>query len=318
MKEFTRREVLGSLLAQIGLAAPALSLLPAFGRTEPSGGLARAGEGRVRIGSAGLVQEPQGSGAPFQRVNVLFHGLTVLEFATDEVHVYLPMAASARAYLAGTWMQEESLQHETHYRLSGVMTGSRPDLSALDPQRNAVFAKRGVDASLAFCTLSLPFPDFVTPLRPLAKKHGKNFFLGAPAPVAEPLTLPQVVAFTYLHPDPTSPLELHRSGWTPVIEEGVVNLHVWDAPVKTPNPQISLEAFAQMAKLIGATRLQLNPVYDTIRLPRPANQLVLDGVSCQEEWTLVERMSENGGCRKHAKYRPVDDAGLNCLSIFLY
>ncbi len=299
MKGLTRREVLGSLLA-----APALSIFPGFG----TGGLARAG----------FARRGQGSGAPFQRVNVLFHGLSVIEFANDEVRVYLPMAGSLRAYLAGTWMQEETLQHGTHYRLTGVMTGSRPALSDLDPKRNAVFARHAVDASLSYCTMTFPFPDFVTPLRPLRKEHGKNFFAGAPAPAAEPLSLPQVVAFTYFHPDPTSPLELHPSRWTPIIVEGVVNLHVWDAPVKTPSPQASLDALAQMTKMFGATGLRLNPVYDTIRPPRPADKLALDGVSCQEEWTLVERMSKNVGCGKNAKYRPVDDSGLNCLSLFLY
>ncbi len=262
-------------------------------------------------------QQRQPVETPFQRVNVLFHGLSVIEFGAGEVHVYFP-AGSGRAYLAGTWMQETTLAQGTKYRLSGVMTGPRPVLSSIDPERNAVFRRRAVKTDDSFCTLVFPFPDFVTPLRPLHKRHGKNFFTGSPRPIIEPKSIPQVTAFTYVHPDRTTPIEFLPANWTPVVEEGIVNLHVWDATVKTPRPDASLQAFAQMAKMIDAPQLGLNPVYDKIKLPRPNKDPVVEGLSCQEEWTLAERTGDPEGCAKHSRYHPKDDSGLDCLSIILY
>lgn len=267
---------------------------------------------------AAAVQRTRPRRGPFQRVNVLFHGLTVIEFGSGEVHVYLPDAGSDRAYLAGSWMGESPLSEGVKYRLSGVMTGSRPALNSIDPKSEAVFGQRKIDEKRSYCKLDLPFPDFVTPLRPLRKRHGRNFFTGSPRPIAEPETLPQVTVFTYVHPDPTSTLQFRPAPWTPVIQEGVVNLHVWDSPVKTPTPQASLAAFEQMARMIEAPRLGLNPVYDRIKLPRPGRDPVVQGLACHEEWTLVERTSAPEGCGKHHRYHAKNDSGIDSLSILLY
>lgn len=295
MKEITRREALRRLAA-----GSALAMFP---------GLVKAAFG---------TQQRQSVKTPFQRVNVLFHGLSAIEFASGEVHVYLPAAGSGRAYLAGTWMQEAALTPATKYRLSGVMTGPRPVLGSIDPQRNAVFRRRKISTSGSFCTLVFPFPDFVTALRPLHKRHGKNFFTGSPRPIVEPRSIPQVTVFSYVRPDYTTPLQFLPANWTPVVEKGIVNLHVWDATVKTPRPQASLQAFAEMAKMIDAPRLGLNPVYDKIKLPRPDKDPVVEGLSCQEEWTLVERTGDPEGCGKHSRYHPKDDSGIDSLSIILY
>lgn len=294
MRRITRREVLQRLAA-----GSALGTFPWLLRAAPA-------------------QQNQPAESPFQRVNILFHGLTVIEFAPDEVHVYLPDVGADRAYLAGTWMQEAALRHGTEYRLSGVMTGPRPQLESLNPLQNAIFRNRKIDASLSFCKLVFPFPDFLTPLRPLEKKHGKNFFTGTPAPILEPKTIPQVTAFTYVHPDRTSALEFRPAAWTPVVEGGVVNLHVWDASVKTPSPQAALHAFERMAKMIGAPQLRLDSVYDTIKPPRPEENPLVEGMACQEEWTLIERTSEAQSCGKHRKYHPKDDSGVDSLSMILY
>lgn len=258
------------------------------------------------------------SEAPFQRVNVLFHGLTVIEFGSDEVHVYLPDAGSDRAYLAGTWMQETSLIRGQQYRFSGVMTGPRPEFYKIDPKQNAVFKSAPIDSSLSFCKLVFPFPDVVTPLRLLRKSHGKHFFAGSPKPIVEPEVIPQILAFSYLQPDTSSPLQLRPLPWTPVIFEGVVNLHVWDSAVKTLTPEASQSAFARMAKMIGATGLSLNPVYDKVKLPQPDEKPEVLGLECQQEWSLSERMSEPQGCGKDRKYKPKDDSGLDSLPIILF
>ncbi len=293
MKGITRREALWRLAA-----ASAVGMFPSLG-----------------VAALRPAQSRQG---PFQRVNVLFHGLTVIDFGSDEVHVYLPDTGSDRAYLAGSWMQETSLSRGAKYRLSGVMTGSRPVLESIDPRRDAVFRKRNIKEALSYCSLDLPFPDFVTPLRPLRKRHGKDFFTGSPWPIVHPETLPQLTVFTYVHPDPTSTLQFRPAMWTPVIQQGVVNLHVWDSPVKTPSSHASLAAFEQMARMIEAPNLGLNPVYNRIKPPRPDKNPVVEGLLCQEEWTLIERTSAPGGCGRHSRYHPKDDSGIDCLSILLY
>jgi len=258
------------------------------------------------------------SEAPFQRVNVLFHGLMVIEIGPDEVHVYLPDAGADRAYLAGTWLQETALSRDQQYRFSGVMTGPRPEFYQVDPKQNAVFKNGPIDSSLSFCKLVFPFPDLVTPLRLLRKSHGKQFFTGSPKPFVEPEVIPQILAFSYLQPDTSSSLQFRPLPWTPIILEGVVNLHIWDSAVKTPSPEASERAFAQMAKMIGMPGLRLDPAYDKIKPPRPDENPQVVGLGCQEESSLSERMSEPQGCGKDRKYKPKDDSGLDSLPIILF
>ena len=296
MKGFTRREILRRLAAGSALA------------TVPS--LARA---------ASALQRMRRTEAPYQRVNVLFHGLSVVDFAADEVHVYLPDAGSSdRAYLAGTWMQETALTRGQEYRFSGVMTGPRPEFYKIDPRQNAVFARRKIDTSLSYCKLVFPFPDIVTSLRLLHKSHGKHFFTGSPKPIIETEVIPQILAFSYTQPDTGSPLQFRPLPWTPVIFEGVVNLHVWDSAAKTPSPEASEQAFQTMAKMIGAPKLGLNPVYHKIKPPPPDEKPAVVGLECQREWSLVERMSEPQGCGKDHKYHPKDDSGLDSLPLILF
>ncbi len=286
MKQITRRELLRGLAA-----APALAL---------AGSLASAASG---------LPGPF-SGSPFQQVNILVHGLSVIEFSSDEVYIHLPSTPPDYAYLAGSWMQEASLARGEQYRLSGVMTGPRPELRMIRPDENAVYKNRPVDPKLSYCKLILPFPDFFTPLRLLRKEHRKNFFDGSPRPILEPSALPQVVALTYSHPDLTSTLQFRPLPWTPVIERGVVNLHVWDAPAKIPSPQEARDAFAGMTKMIGSPDLQLNPEYAEIKPPPPDEHPDVIGLGCEEEWSLIERLGHADGCgrrRKHAsKKQPFD------------
>jgi hypothetical protein len=295
MKGFTRREILRRLAA-----GPALATLPSLAR------------------AASAWQRTRPTEAPYQRVNVLFHGLSVVEFGSDEVDVYLPDAGPDRAYLAGTWMQEIALTRGQEYRFSGVMTGPRPQFYKIDPRQNAVFARRTIDASLAYCHLVFPFPDIVTSLRLLHKSHGKHFFTGSPKPILETDVIPQILAFSYTQPDTSSRLQFRPLPWTPVIFEGVVNLHVWDSAAKTPSPEASEQAFQTMVKMIGAPGLGLNQVYDKIKLPPPDEKPEVVGLECQQEWSLVERLSEPQGCGKDRKYRPKDDSGLDSLPLILF
>lgn len=296
MKGFTRREILRRLAA-----GPALATLPSLAR------------------AASAWQRMRPTVAPYQRVNVLFHGLSVIEFGSDEVDVYLPDAGSSdRAYLAGTWMQEIALTRGQEYRFSGVMSGPRPEFYKLDPRHNAVFARRTIDTSLAYCHLVFPFPDIVTSLRLLHKSHRKHFFTGSPKPIIETNVIPQILAFSYTHPDTGSPLQFRPLGWTPVIFEGVVNLHVWDSAAKTLSPEASEKAFEKMARMMGAPQLRLNRVYHKIKPPPPDEKPEVVGLECRQEWSLVERLSEPQSCGKGRKYHPKDDSGLDSLPIILF
>ncbi|HVB33580.1 MAG TPA: hypothetical protein VNJ52_04275 [Patescibacteria group bacterium] len=293
MKRFTRRELLRGLAV-----GPGLAIWESIAHAAP----------RFRS---------QFAASPFQRLNILFHGLSVIEFSSDEVHVYLPLAASDYAYLAGTWMQEVSLARGGEYRLSGVMTGPRPELRLIRPEQNAVFHDRAIDQAFSFCKFVLPFPDYVTPLRLLRKERGRNFFAGSPGPILDPAAIPQVLAFGYARPASTEPLELRPLSWTPVIVGGCVNLHVWDAPAKRPTQQEALYAFSQMTKLAGAPALALNPAYAEIKPPAPDERPDLPGLSCQGEWTLVERLKVPDSCGRHRK-RDSKKAPFDSLSLILY
>lgn len=257
------------------------------------------------------------SGSPFQRLNIVFHGMTVIEFASDEVRVYLPLAPPDYAHLAGTWMQEVSLTRGSEYRLSGVMTGPRPELRMVDPEQNAVFHDRKIDQRYSFCKLVLPFPDFVAPLRLFRKEHRKEFFDGTPKPILDPSEIPQVLAFGYVRPDSTAPLELRPLAWTPVIEEGVVNLHIWDSCAKRPTEAEAMHTFSQMTKMIGSPGLELNPAYSEIQPPLPDQKPGVPGLNCQGEWTMVERLGYPDGCGRHSRHNP-KKSPFDSLPLILY
>lgn len=292
MKQFTRRKFLQGLGA-----APALAIAGSLAAFPRSSGQFTAG--------------------PFQQLNVVFHGVSVIEFDSGEVHAYLPVAGADYAHLAGSWMQETSLTRGGRYRLSGMITGPRPEMRDIHPTENAVFASRVTDQALSFCELILPFPDFIVPLRMVRKKRKRNFFTGSPQPIIEPDEIPQVVVFSYVHPDPTSRLQFRPLPWTPVIVDGVVNLHVWDAPAKDPTLGQAERTFVQMGKMIGSSSLRINPDYADIKPPEPDENPTVAGMSCQQEWTLIERLGHPAGCSKHRR-RDSKRSPLDGLSFILY
>lgn len=277
MRRYTRREVLRGLAA-----GPALAIANSLAHAAP----------------AFPVQLTR---SLFQRLNIIFHGMFAIEFADDQLNVYLPPGPPGYAYLAGTWMQETTLSHGAVYRLSGMMTGPRPELSAINPQQNAVFAATVKDPGLAFCKLVLPFPDFFLPLRLVPKEHKRNFFTGSPQPIVEPSEIPEIVVLSYGHPDSTSRLQFRPLAWTPVILGGVINLHIWDAPAKLPTSQQTQAAFAQLTKLIGAPTLRLNDAYREVKSPAPDDNPTVPGLTCQEERSLIERLGEADSCGNHKK-----------------
>jgi hypothetical protein len=294
MNSFTRRELLQGLAA-----GSALALL---------GPLARIAAGG----------RPQSMAAPFQRVNVLFHGRFVIDFGEDEVFVYPATAGPEYAFLAGTWMQEINLAPGREYRLSGVVTGPRPELRNIEPKWTPVFRRQPVDPAASFCKFVFPFPDFVTPLRLVGKKHRRHFFAGTPAPIVPLSKMPQVLAFSYTRPDLTSTLQCRPLKWTPVIMAGVVNLHLWAAPAREPGSQHSLQAFARLAKLMKSPDLRLDPVYAKIKPPRPDDDPIVPGISCRDEMSLIERFSGKPACGRKNSYHPQAASLSDSLSVILF
>jgi hypothetical protein len=293
MKSPTRREILRGFAA-----APALAALRSLARAAP-------------------ILPLQYAASPFQRVNVVLHGFSAIEFAGDELRIYLPSAPGDYAFLGGTWMQEVALARGAEYRLTGVMTGPRPELRDINPERNLVYKDHAIDDTLPFCKFVLPFPDFFTPLRLLRKEHHKDFLAGSPLPVVAPNEIPQLLVLSYVHPDSTSSLEFRPLRWTPVILEGVVNFHIWDSPAKMPTLQQAAEAFAQMTKMIRSPGIDLNPAYSRIEPPLPDENPLVPGVSCSEEWTLIERLADPESCSKHRK-RDLKKTPFDNLSLILY
>jgi hypothetical protein len=133
-----------------------------------------------------------------------------------------------------------------------------------------------------------------------------------------PTEVPQVIAFSYTRPDLTSSLECRPMNWTPVIFGGVVNLHVWSAPVHEPDPLDSQRAFQQLAKLMSFPKLRLDPVYDKIKPPHPDEKPLLPGLSCQEELSLIERLADKPSCGKKSSFRPQPAPLSDSLSVLLY
>jgi hypothetical protein len=293
MKHITRREMLRGLAA-----GPALAFANSLVHAAPA-------------------FPAQLTASLFQRLNIIFHGMFIIEFAADQVNVYLPPGPSGYAYLAGTWMQETTLSHGGEYRLSGMMTGPRPELRAINPEQTAVLASAVKDPSLAFCKLVLPFPDYFMPLRMIRKEHGRNFFTGSPQPIVEPSEIPEIVVFSYDHPDSTSRLQFRPLAWTPVILAGVINLHIWDAPAKPPTSPEAQTAFTQLTKLIGAPTLRVDGAYREIEPPAPDENPMVPGLTCQEEWSLIERLGEPDSCSEHRK-RKTKKAPFENLPLILY
>lgn len=293
MKSLTRRQLLRGIAA-----APALAAIQSLALATP-------------------VLPHLYDASPFQRVNVVLHGFSVIEFADDELRIYLPPAPDDYAFLGGAWMQEINLARGAEYRLTGLMTGPRPELRDIYPQQNLVFPRRPIDGNLAFCKFVLPFPSLLTPLRLLRKERKHDFVIGSPPPIIEPNFIPQLLVLSYLHPDSTSPLELRPLRWTPVILEGVVNFHIWDAPAKTPTLPQSEEAFEQMTKLIESPDVLLNPAYSEIEPPLPDENPLVPGLTCSEEWTLIERLGDPESCSKHRK-RDLKKTPFDNLSLILY
>lgn len=242
-------------------------------------------------------------------LNVLIHGMFAINVGDDEITLYPPsMLDGSHAYLAGSWEQEQALSPNQPYRLTGVAgRRTRPTLDDLHPNHNAVLQAQIADDTIPFCSIALPFPDIITPLRltQMDNNYGP-FFLNSPQELRkQPQYFPSVVAFTYLS------FGLYPLQWAPGQQNGVTNLHFWAIPPGPTAPDHPKKAFDRMKAMIGCPDLQPNTKYKEM----PPLDLVppIPGVCCDEEKTLHERRTPSAGSRG-AKFM----GSIDCASLFLF
>jgi hypothetical protein len=248
-------------------------------------------------------------------LNVLIHGMYVIDFGDHDVTLYAPdVPHCAHVYRAGTWMQEQDLARGGHYRLTGFARPNRPALAALQPDQNAVFPHRTLNPDLAFCSIVIPFPDSVAPLRLTYIRDNVPFFDGAPPLYRAPAALPDVVALTYKNVDGRPGLEpLH---WSPDVQNGVANLHFWAVPPGATPPSHPAEGLLTMGQLMGYENLRMNTSYANQPAPAPDPAPAVPGVTPAEELSLYERQAAEPV--PAGTVTPKFTSAFNCLSTFLY
>jgi hypothetical protein len=246
---------------------------------------------------------------PSITLNVLIHGMYAIDVGDHEITLYPPsIPDGSHVYMAGTWEQEEALSPGEQYRLTGVAgRRTRPALADLHPNHNAVFQRQLIDDSVAFCSIVLPFPDLITPLR-LTKRTEEygSFFLNSPPELyKDPQFFPSVVALTY------QSIGLQPLRWTPNPQNSVVNLHFWAMPPDTTGPDHPVKAFDRMKLMIGCPNLQPNRSYKEMPPLDLAPQA--PGICCDEEKTLHERRTPSAAS-VGAKFM----GSIDCASLFMY
>lgn len=245
-------------------------------------------------------------------LNVLVHGMYVVVIGNREVTFYPPAVPNnAHSYLAGNWMQEAPLNPGGEYRLTGTARGKRPTLDAVHPYFDAVFRKGKLNPRLAYCTLKLPFPDRITPLRLTAERPGVPFFTGKPKLYRAPQALPEVVVLTY--GGVSADAKLQPLLWKPAPTNGIANLHLWAMPPgETPagHPEAAL---AVAGKLMGFANLKMDMSYSMQPPPPLDPQPAVAGVASEDEESLAERQGASGG-----GIEPRVTSSLDCASMFVY
>jgi hypothetical protein len=248
-------------------------------------------------------------------LNVLIHGMYVIDVADRDVTLYAPdVPHCAHVYRAGTWMKEQDLARGSQHRLTGFARPNRPDLAALQPDRNAVFQRQTLNPKLAFCSIVVPFPDSISPLRLTYLRDSVPFFEGAPALHKAPSALPDVVVLTYNDVKGQPGLEpLH---WTPDVQNGIANLHIWAVPPGATPPAHPAEALITMGQLMGYQDLRMNQIYANQPAPAADPQPGVPGVSSNEELSLYERQQLEP--TPAGTVTPAMTSAFNCLSTFVY
>lgn len=223
-------------------------------------------------------------GSAATQINVVLHGMFAIVLGNGKAVLYAP-EVSPHVYLGGTWLAERPLSKGQTYDLSASMISGKKSPVQLDPNNFLVFSSQSVhmDLSQSFCTIVLPTPDNITPLRSIKADSGP-IFKGL---ANSPKHLPTEIVLSYDRTQVNSSIQLTPLNWTPA-----VNLHLWATPETMPPP--SHNPLAALSKLLGIKPLQLNSPYDTRKPPAPDVHPPVLGLSGEEEKNLIERKQGSG------------------------
>lgn len=236
----------------------------------------------LRLGAA---LAPEAGPQRLRALNVLIHGMLVVDVGTRQVILYPPKTAG-HAYKAGDRGAEQDLVEGAHYRLTGVKPHARLTLAEMHPGGFGVFHRHPVNTRLAYCEVILPMPDSITPLRATTKAQGQPFFEGTPNPYEAPDSLPDVLVLTYNEVE--GPVKLTQLSWTPKPNNGIANLNFWAMPSGPVPPDHPEQAFADLAKLIRYPHLKINPYYTHVPPPPLDAHTGVPGVTPDDERGLTE------------------------------
>jgi hypothetical protein len=190
-------------------------------------------------------------------LNVVLHGLFVLNFTNLEIELFTPFMDD-HIYRAGNWDWNclEHLQPKKSYRLRGVEYRSTPP--DLNLNCNILFPREGfqhqVHPERTVFTVYLPFPETIRLIR----------IVDAGLNVPEPnntlrihqLSLCQVLS--YRVPDYRN-LDLLGTRWKPKVDHATntANLHFWaEPPLRVPYSH-ACDAYAKLSELLEPLTLKL-------------------------------------------------------------
>lgn len=184
--------------------------------------------------------------SPSGQLNVVFHGNFGFVIGDDDIEAVTPQMKkhnnheSEHEFRAGTLCKEQELQ-KGKYELKGVRRAQRPTIDKEDDSiiRGPLQINRGPEE--LFCSIRVPFPELFLLRRFM---HNPEFTGTAADPPlgtrghleAKPKKVPEVTILTYTISDFQ---ELGLGGgldWEPVLNEGIVNLHIFaEANKKHPH-----------------------------------------------------------------------------------
>jgi hypothetical protein len=256
---------------------------------------------------------PTASAAGLHRLNVLIHGMFVIDVGKDEIKLY-PPDVSGHTFKAGTQGAMNSIRRGVNYHLAGLKSHTRLTLAELQPLHIGVFPRHAVNTKLAFCEISLPMPDKVSPARQEQAVPGQAFFEGTPKPYKQPDSLADLLIFTYEHV--AGPVQFAPLPWVPTPKNGIANLDIWampDGPVPSNHPE---EAFSTLAGMMGYPQLRMNPYYEKKKVPAIDKNPGVLGVTPKDEMDMVEVL--NAKAQKNQVHILDYQGSLTCASAILY
>ncbi len=259
-------------------------------------------------------------------LNVVIHGMFVVDVRGKGVTLYPPISHQGHDYLAGTWLKEQAIAKGERLALNVSQSPGQPAAgppeAKLQPTENPVFPGGSLHTEYSHFRFFLPYPNGYSFLRLAHQIGSAPFFTGTPQPYVQPHAIPEVVVFTYQRLQSLPSIQRVFSAppvaefpWTPDVQGGYINLHIWAMEPGAPDPAMFRKRFAVLKQLTGFSNLHANSAYYNAGMPLVDKKTGVPGLTPDQEHTLFER-TKNGEHPKApcCKTKPP----VSCSSIFLY